>query len=56
MFKTISFMFPLATVNLTNNRIKTLRNLVELHGGAVVLNPNTIMIVGSDASLESCQK
>ncbi|CAD8077698.1 unnamed protein product [Paramecium primaurelia] len=56
MFKGISFMFPLPTVNLTNNRIKTLRNLIELNGGIIDLNPRTIMIVGSDATLESCQK
>ncbi|CAD8084561.1 unnamed protein product [Paramecium sonneborni] len=56
MFKSISFMFPLPTVNLTNNRIKTLRNLIELHQGEMVLNSKTLMIVGSDASLESCQK
>ena len=54
MFKGISFMFPLPTVNLTNNRIKTLRNLIELNGGIIDLNPRTIMIVGSDATLESC--
>ncbi|CAD8172309.1 unnamed protein product [Paramecium octaurelia] len=56
MFKAISFMFPLSTVNLTNNRIKTLRNLIERNGGTIELNPRTIMIVGSDATLESCQK
>ncbi|CAD8086303.1 unnamed protein product [Paramecium sonneborni] len=56
MFKSISFMFPLPTVNLTNNRIKTLRNLIEQHEGKMVLNSQTIMIVGSDATLESCQK
>lgn len=54
MFKDISVMFPLPTVNLTNNRIKTLRKLIELNGGNIGLNTRTIMIVGSDATLESC--
>ncbi|CAK56728.1 unnamed protein product (macronuclear) [Paramecium tetraurelia] len=49
-------MFPLSTVNLTNNRIKTLRNLIERNGGTIELNSRTIMIVGSDATSESCQK
>lgn len=56
MFKDIYFMFPLSTVNLTNNRIKTLTNLIESNGGEMKLNANTLMIVGSDATLELCQK
>lgn len=55
MFKAISFMFPLPTLNLTNNRIKTLKNLIEFNGGTINLNLQTLMIVGSDATLESCQ-
>lgn len=34
MFKGLSFMFPLATINLTNNRINTLRSLIEKNGGS----------------------
>ncbi|CAD8073711.1 unnamed protein product [Paramecium sonneborni] len=56
MFKDISFMFPLSTVNLTNTRIKTLQNLIESNGGEMKLGLNTLMIVGSDATLELCQK
>lgn len=34
MFKNLSFMFPLPTINLTNNRINTLRTLIEKNDGS----------------------
>ncbi|CAK77452.1 unnamed protein product (macronuclear) [Paramecium tetraurelia] len=56
MFKDISFMFPLSTVNLTNTRIRTLSSLIESNGGEMRLSPDALMIVGSDATVELCQK